>query len=284
MSLNKHFFYLLAPALMTLSSCGHLLHLDRAQNNFSRGAELENQLKFDPQANISASPSMYYTLAYAELGKALNHKKRLSADNVLGTAYTVKALCEWKLKLYERAEGSADAALEELKEVYKTGIRLPRDKALMEALPHLMEIEKVKDSLYAFHQAPLPFEAGKGHYLHFIYDPAANKMARLEKAISEISKVQASVAGNEEVSAYFVMAQLAALKTWSDALDDLLTCIAEDASLEGNTRKEARNWQKAQGNEFLEVKEKELLDRLRTLIPTERGQKLADYWAELIGG
>ena len=271
-----------------MSGCAHLIHLDRAQNNFNRGAELENQLRFNPSSDVSALPSAYYTLAYAELEKALNNKKGLSSDNVLASAYTIKALCEWKFKQYDAAEKSADAALEELKKMRRRNIMLPRDKALMEALPSLMKIDKVKDTLYAFHSPVPPFEAGKDHYLQFIFDPDSTKMASLEAAIHEIGEVEDRTAANEELSAYFVMSQLAALKTWSDALDNLLSCIREDPSFKGDenkaARRKARKWQEEQGDGFLEVKEKELLEKLRNLIPGERGKRLAEYWDLLIGG
>ncbi|MCB9051469.1 MAG: hypothetical protein H6556_18720 [Lewinellaceae bacterium] len=280
--------FLLLTGLALFSSCGHLIHLDRAQNSFNRGAALENQLRFSPQTDISASPSTHYTLAYAELDKALNNKKGLSADNVLGTAYTIKALCEWKLGLYGKAEKSASDALDELEKMEKGGIRLPRDKALMKALPALMEIGRMKDTLYAFHRSAPSFEAGKAHCLEFIYDPDPDKMARLEKAIWKIADVQSSVASNEELSAYFIMSQLAGLKTWSDTNDFLFTCITKDPALDPQTNRAARvkanEWVDEQVKAFEHfLKEKKPVEQLRLLIPDERGQAMANRWAQLLG-
>ncbi len=287
---KKHLYHLFAlAALALLASCSHLIHLDRAQNDFNRGAELENQLRFNPQPDVSVSPSLYYSLAYAELDRALKNKKGLDADKVLGSTYTVKALCEWKLKQYGKAEKSAGEALNVFADMENEGFKMPRDKALMEALPFLMKIDQAKDALYAFHQATPSFEKGKAHYLEYIFHPGPDTLAALESAIREIGKIQESVAFNEELSAYFVMAQLAGLKTWSDALDFLLACIREDASLKGDAnqreKEKARDWQKEQGNGFLEKEKTALLDKLSTLVaPRAKAEELKAYWNQIIGG
>ncbi|MCO6476912.1 MAG: hypothetical protein J5I94_09850 [Phaeodactylibacter sp.] len=294
MPIKKYFIYCFLPFSLTLlTSCRHLIHLDRAQNNFNRGSALENQLRFNPQSDVSVSPAIYYTLAYAELGKAMANKTgQLRNDNVLASTYTLKALCEWKLKRYQKAEQSAKDALEEMRKMQqkmgKDAIALPRDEALMRALPFLMEIDKVKDTLYSFHSSTPPFEKGKMHYLQFIFDPDTTQAARLEEAIREIGRIQQTAGASEELAAYFTMARLAGLKTWSDALNFLLSCIREDDALQGADNRpaweEARTWQKEQGDQHLDEREEELLEKLRMLAPGERGQRLSDYWAELIGG
>ncbi len=294
MPIKKHLVYFFLPiALALLTSCGHLIHLDRAQNSFNRGAELENQLRFNPQSDVSVSPTTYYTLAYAELGKAMANKKGLLRnDNVLASTYTLQALCEWKLKRYQKAEQSASDALEEMKKMRQRmgqdAIILPRDEALMRALPSLMEIDKAKDTLYAFHASTPSFEEGKNHYLQFIFDPDTTQAARLEEAVREIGRIQEAAGANEELSAYFTMARLAGLKTWSDALDFLLSCIRKDPGLEvpdnQAARDEAVTWLKGQGDKYLDKKEQELLKKLQTLVPGENGKRLYDYWEKLIGG
>lgn len=287
---KKHLYQLFAlAALALLASCSHLIHLDRAQDNFNRGAELENQLRFSPQPDVSVSPALYYSLAYAELDRALKNKKGLDADKVLGSTYAVKALCEWKLKQYGKAEKSAGEALNAFADMENEGLKMPRDQALMEALPFLIKIDQAKDALYTFHQATPSFEKGKAHYLEYIFDPDPDSLAVLESAIREIGKIQEAVAFNEELSAYFVMAQLAGLKTWSDAQDFLLSCIREDAALEGDAnrreKEKARDWQRKQGNDFLEKQKTALLDKLTTLVaPRAKAEELKAYWSEIIGG
>ena len=282
---NQIYRFLLLAAMAVFTSCAHLVHLDRAQNNFNRGAELENQLSFNPKPDVSASPSMYYSLAYAELDKALANKNSLSSDHVLATTYTIKALCEWKLAMYDEAKKSADNALDELEKMEKTGMRLPRDKALMEALPALMEIGRMKEELYAFHSSAPSFEASKAHYLEFIYNPDSTKMARLEAAIEKVANVQATVATNEELSAYFVMSQLAGLKTWSDAHNFLLTCIDEnDTTLSEQGKDDAWEWKGRQESAFENfVKEKKPVRKLRRLMRNEQGRELAQWWSARLG-
>ena len=281
---NQIYRFLLLAAMAVFTSCAHLVHLDRAQNNFNRGAELENQLSFNPKPDVSASPSMYYSLAYAELDKALANKNSLSSDHVLATTYTIKALCEWKLAMYDEAKKSADNALDELEEMEKTGMRLPRDKALMEALPALMEIGRMKEELYAFHSSAPSYEASKAHYLEFIHNDST-KMARLEAAIDKVGSIQATVATNEELSAYFVMSQLAGLKTWSDAHNFLLTCIDEnDTTLSEQGKDDAWEWKGRQESAFENfVKEKKLVKKLRKLMPNQQGRLLANWWLKRLG-
>jgi uncharacterized protein with PIN domain len=272
---------LLASTLM-LSACGHLMHLDRAQNTFNQGATLENQLRFSPQSEVSSSPYLYYNMAYAELGKALKNKTALGKDDVLANAYTIKALCEWKLKMYSRAEKSADAALEEYLDMERKGIAMPRDKALMQALPALMEIDKVKSHLFAFH-APdsLSYAAAQQHYQEYIHDSSPDKAAKLEAAIQRLGSVRAQLeGGNEEMVVYLVLSQLAALKTWSDGLDFLRQSLSKDPGLPPGAQREAREFRTAQREQHLTPLKDELLGTLRKLLPNDA--PLVLYWSERI--
>jgi hypothetical protein len=285
LNLKTHSMKLAAmlASLLLLSACGHLMHLDRAQNNFNQGATLENQLRFNPQSEVSTSPYLYYNMAYAELGKALKNKSALGKDDVLANAYTIKALCEWKLKMYSQAEKSADAALDEYLALERKGMLMPRDKALMQALPFLMEIDKVKSHLYAFH-APdsLSYSAAQQHYLDYVYDSSPEKAAKLEAAVQKLNNIRTQLEGNEEMAVYLLLSQLAALKTWSDGLDFLRQSLGKDAALPREAQREAREFRTAQREQHLNPLKEELLEALRKLLPKEQGAPLVGYWSERI--
>lgn len=279
--MKKYLLLLLALAIILLSGCSHLLYLDSAMNHFNQGATLENQLRFQPDIGTSASPYMYYTMAYSDLNKALDKQiDDLRKDQVLGSAYTVKALCEWKLKMYDKALISADKAESEYIEMQKnSGIKMPRDMALMEALPALMEIEKAKDSLFDFRKkGEIPLEATRQYYLDSIFNPDES-MAVLEQAVQSLGLIQEKTASNEDLSAYFLQSQLAGLKTWSDAIDLLRQ---KEKGLPEAARREAENFRKAQRDQFLEPEKAKLLEKLGELLPNEHGNSLVNYWKKII--
>lgn len=285
LNLKAHSMKLAAmlASILLLSACGHLMHLDRAQNNFNQGAALENQLRFNPQSEVSTSPYLYYNMAYAELGKALKNKGALSKDDVLANAYTIKALCEWKLKMYSQAEKSADVALAEYLDMERKGMLMPRDKALMQALPYLMEIDKVKSHLYAFH-APdsLAYPSALEHYQQYIFNSSPDQAAKLEAAIHKLGNIRTQLEGSEDMSVYLLLSQLAALKAWSDGLDFLRQSIGKDSALSRDAQREAREFRTAQREQHLNPLKEELLEALRKLLPKEQGAPLVGYWSERI--
>ncbi|MCB0572128.1 MAG: hypothetical protein KDC66_20320 [Phaeodactylibacter sp.] len=281
--MKKYLTLFYISAVLLFSGCTHLLYLDSAMDYFNQGANLENQLRFQPEAGASASPTMYYSMAYSGLNKALEkQKEELRKDHVLGSTYTVKALCEWKLKLYDKAIQSADAAVEELLAMDQaTGIKMPRDMALMEALPALIEVEKAKESLFSLReQTEATLEEARSYYVSSIFDPDAEKAATLEQAIKKIGEIQKKARGNDELSVYFVQSQLAGLKTWSDAIDLLRQ---KEKGLDEASKREAQEFRKAQRDQFLEPEKGRLLERLGSLLPPgEPGGRLIDYWKKII--
>ncbi len=265
--------------LSLLASCSHLIHLDRAQNSFNRGAELENRSRFSPQNDIAISPSTYYTLAYAELGKALKNKPGLRSDNVLANAYTMKALCEWKLKLYSRATASANEALGQILEMEDEGIRLPRDKALMEALPSIMMIDQAREELALYHEDTLSYDSAKAQYFRLIYNPGAEEKAQLEAALIKIGTIRQQPELGDETATYFIMSQLAGLKAWSDCLDFLRRAmLANKETMSEDAREAATLFRLEQRNGHLDKWKKNLLEELEKKLPEGGENSLYRYW------
>jgi hypothetical protein len=134
---------------VVVSGCAEVNRLREAQEAFSRAADAENRerLADAPSAGFGeaadvASARAGYGAALLEL-EALEADSRakasLEADHLWGTALALKALCEWRLGLHDRALISAAGAA-------ASGDSLgPRDRAMMAALPGLV----MTDQLFA---------------------------------------------------------------------------------------------------------------------------------------
>ena len=282
-SANRLTALLVLAGLSLFSACISIRHLDHAQDNFNRGAALENQLRFNPQTEVLTSPSLYYNSAYSDVNKALQKKDDLKKDDLLANALAIKALCEWRLKMYDEAKKSADSAMEQILGLERKGIRLPRDKTLMEALPSLIAVEQAHQSLYALQKPALAsLAAARDHYTTEIYNADPAKEAKLEEVLKKIEAIRAKVTDIEDLSLYLVQSELTALKTWSDALDFLRQSANKDASLSDSAKKEAREFCSKQRSDFLDPQKKELIEELSKLLPQGTDDPLVKYWDRLI--
>ncbi len=197
---------LILLGLLVLTACAGFKELQNAQNQFSRAATIELTHQFDPQ-NISLDdPDNWYQLAYSNVKKALQNSTSLERDSLLGLAYSLKALCEWKLKKYELVEISRKAALNR--------IHTPnRNYALMTALPDLITIDQTATAL----RQTFPNIHPKGDLIIPFFEkhfPEGHHWPHIESAILQTQEEKATLI-------YLLQAQLSGLKGWSDALDEL---------------------------------------------------------------
>jgi hypothetical protein len=281
MSLSKPTALLLIASSIFLSSCIGIRYLNQAQDNFNQGAALENQLRFNPQTDILTSPSLYYLSAYADVNHALQKKDKLKKDDLLSSAYVIKALCEWRLKKYDQAKVTADWALGEIINLERKGIQLPRDKAIMETLPFLISIEQVYHSLNGIHTPRrATCVASRDHYGKEIFDVESGKKAKLEEAFDNIGDIRARSTDTPEVSLYLVQAQLTALKTWSDALNYLRESAQNEAGFGQNEINEIRSFCKKHRDDFLSPRKDELIRELEKI--RGKGDSLVSYWDRII--
>lgn len=269
--------------LLALSSCSHLIYLDSAQQNFNRAAALDNEMRFSPRSEVPASPSLYYSTAHAFVEKALQNKSALKKDDVLANAYTIKALSEWKLYRYDDAKKTARLALLEYRALEEDKkLFMPRDKALMEALPYLVDLDSAKLALYDNFAGATPgFEQAKKYYILRIFHPDADKSPQLETAVLKIDMVRSQLEGNNDLALYFVSSQLAGLKTWSDALDFLRTSVSKDNSLPDSAKQEARAFITEQYKLYIKPQKEKLLADLSRLAPKPEVEKMKSYWDDL---
>ncbi len=238
-------YTLLLFTLWSATGCVHLIYLDQAQHSFNKAATLEDAQRFtgaqatewtaESQAAQQAlaptnTPEFYYSLAYGQVHKSLKRRGNLKRNGVLSTAYTLQALCEWKLGNHLNAEESAKKSLDAMKE---SQVRLPRDQAMMLALPGLMKTDQVYDvyqEIYAasfgnFSDVVNDAAAAKARYLSFtrkfiqLWDKANQRpsaFAAYEKALK--------VPGiNDETRFYLLTAELGTAKTWLETRDKLET-------------------------------------------------------------
>lgn len=254
-----------------LSSCAHLTYLDNAQDSFSKGAVLENKSLFDQTSASSASPETYYSLAYGQVQSALKSKGKLEKVGVLGSAYTIKALCEWKLKKYSAAKGSAKAAKESMNSG-SDAAELRRDYVIMEALDGLIGIESSNDALYNyFNGEDVTVKGAKSKYMELIANK--NNDAPLQKAFAELTKVNEKAPTKHEVRIYLQSSRFAGMKVWSDALSFTKTILQDNNEFVGETKKRHEK----EEMKFLEMK-KTYLTEFKSILPNGDKNPLYGYW------
>lgn len=230
-------YALLLFTLWNATACAHLIYLDQAQNSFNKGATLENRERenlgkagdswaFDPMAGQEAlvnSPEMYYSVAYGQVRKALQREPKLKKNGVFSTALTIRALCEWKLGDYKNAEESAKESLKAMKS--NGQIRLPRDEAIMTALPGLIKTDQAFDSFMeiksgaadeqALTNAQATADAAKAYYLKFKEKFVLHWSPEHQKACFEYYDTAYKTPGvNPQTRLYLLIAQLGTANTW----------------------------------------------------------------------
>jgi len=194
--------FLILVFVLLLSGCvSHIQTLRDAQEEFNRAASLENALKMDPRqgdvatlGNIHAS----YRLSLKILSDLIvENRTDLEKDNLIGVAYTLKALTEWRLGEYQAALGTVRVVKD-----YPDNTLLPRDKAMAEALRGLIK----NDQAYA-HMVARNYSYGDIKTL-------------LNESLGDMDKGLAVPGAGENLRLYLLMAKLSALKNWLDLKGD----------------------------------------------------------------
>lgn len=196
----RGFLILLFVAL--LSGCvSHLQTLRDAQDEFNRAASLENALKMDPKqgdvvtlGNINAS----YRMSLKILSDLIVEKRaELENDNLIGVAYTLKALAEWRLGEYQ----DALTTIRRVKE-YPANTLSPRDLAMVEALRGLIK----NDQAYA-------------HMVSRDY-PYEDIKTLLNDSLGDLDRGLGIRGAGENLHLYLLTGKLGVLKNWLDLKGD----------------------------------------------------------------
>lgn len=285
----KNLRHLRFIAILTLSiffsSCAHLVKLDYAQRNFNEAATIENAARFS-QTPTSVSPDNYYRLAYAHVNSSLDGrgKKKLDEDGVLGNAYTIKALCEWKLGEYKTARNTAKTAITYLVDDENPNAALNRDAAVMKAMDALINIEEANQMVIKTLAVNPPPNAADSEvfYKEWIDSGDINSPAKIKNAIDMIDKILKSVPPKHEVRTYFGMSKMAALKVWSDALH-FINDNSKDKALSEDERVKLADYRTAKNKEFKVVRER-ALTKFAKIFPEGKDNDIYKYWGFLLGG
>lgn len=196
-SINKFLrIFLVLSLLPVISGCvSHIKELREAQNHFNSAAMLENQLKTDPLSGdalaISTQANASFHLSLKLLTRLIDEKgQKLRNDNLLGTAYTLKALAQWRIGQYDDAINTVAIAKSD-KEIKL----FPRDRALMNALSGL-----IKNDQASWHMAAKDYD----------YDDIKSLL------LSSIEDINSQIRGTDNLGLYLVIARLSVLKNWAD--------------------------------------------------------------------
>ena len=188
-------FALLCLSILITACVSHVTELREAQNQFNLAASLENHLQTDIAAGDAIAVSSQVTSSYRQTVKILadlldSKSQGLQEDNLLGTAYTLKAYAEWRLGDYQAAISSSTAALE--------AKLFPRDLALITALRGLIKNDQA--------------------YFHMQEKDYAYKDIKtlLEEALEDIDKGLATVGKDNRIRTYLLLSELIVLKNWTD--------------------------------------------------------------------
>lgn len=277
-------------------SCARLNYLDQAQNAFNQGASLETNLSFGNPTDLQqpysagnqtmswATPDLCYHMAYAYVNKALSKESQLKADGVLANAYALRALSGWKLGLHTQATESALAAKIALQD---SEVPLPREAALMTALEGLIladqayaGVQQLKAEQQNRATTPNTTEALnlmaniRQQYERDIINSGGN--GKIEKALTILDNAKKEVPGRPELQNYFVMCQLAALKTWLDELDQI-NSLLKRFGFASNNNNELKRWFDQEDGRYSQKRDL-YLGQLANLLPEQKNHALYKRW------
>lgn len=266
---------------ITLSSCGHLLHLNNAQDVFNKGANFENREKFGLSIG-DISPGNYYNLAYAEVQQALRQKGKLAKDGVLASAYTIKALCEWKLHRHGQASQTAKLALQEMNKNESAGIYMPRDKAVMQAIDWLVAIDESNSAIgIILSDSTRTLPDIKYEYKSYIFNDSGEDYGKIELALERLEGIKASVSNNNQTIVYLHLAQMAGMKVWSDALNAFKQQVDQRKNLPEVDRKAYLDWYKTQRRTYADQK-RDQLEALSGFLPEQEESPIYKFWEVIL--
>ncbi len=189
---------LLFCCLIGVSGCvSHIHKLRVAQDQFSKAAYMDNLSKLgDPKAALLAEgdATSSYTMAMQIVSDLIkNHKGSLEKDKLLGTAYTIKAMSEWRLGEFPNAMETVSLALDTPGQSI-----FPRDRTLLEALRGLIKNDQ------AF-----------SHMMRRNY-PYSRTKTLLKDALSNLKSALMKAPKGSKIRLYILVSELAVLKNWAD--------------------------------------------------------------------
>jgi len=205
-------YIVLLVAAAAATGCGGIgtstNRLREAQESFNQAAAAENSLRFDDQlqegpvqGQLASNTAIQngYASALLSLGKIEQQDvERLKSDKLWGNVLALKALTQWKLGLLDQARQTAAEAQQAGAEQL-----LPRDQALLMALPGLI---KVDEAFTTLQRVPAdPSAAQRATALQ-------NVQLLVSDAVTAIDKGRVAAGATHPVQVYLIQAELAAYR------------------------------------------------------------------------
>lgn len=236
---NAQQYFTTLLIILFFSSCSTLSHMDKAQDEFNKGAEIENEALLNQSISLVSPPrssDYYYKRAYSEVNQALLKEGKLKKLEIYVNAATIKALCEWKLNNYDEAKKTAKVATDYMEAKNISADDLPREFAVLHSMSALIGIEDMNEKQSSFFKtSPLTTEAALAEYKKLIHKEAAIA-GNIEKDLEDLESVSGRINDKHEVQTYLVMSKLSALKVWSDALNSIRTTMKKNGNFDGNNQ------------------------------------------------
>ena len=222
---RKHTYTLLflLLALISFNSCApYLKHYTAAQDYFNEAATLDNELKLkvsDENFDLLSPESQVqikYLTALNAIEKVLRgNANTLRQDGLLASAYTIKALSEWKTKRYDASIATAREGLTAIKQASDVGQKAtPRDEAVLRAIPGLIRADQAAALVEA--------SADQRNY--------ENIASTIQSGLSDIDAAIEQAPKGNPVRKYLYTVKLAMLETWLVASADLKGDAGREAS------------------------------------------------------
>lgn len=214
--LNKRNLMPLGLVLVFLmSSCSsYLNYFQTAQEAFNKGAEADNTLKTNPNASVTVMPESNYRMARTFIMKAMGEIKEgnetqtaanLAKDGLLLNAYTIKALSEWKLGMYDEAIKTSRAC--KLTFGNDESVQNQRDYIIMSALESLIYNDSIESYI-----GRINIREGKAD----LSDLDNASLENLKKGFDIIKEQRASLAPDHPVQTYLLISQMSLAKNWKN--------------------------------------------------------------------
>lgn len=266
--------------LLIISSCAHLNKLDLAQRSFSEGATIENNAQFLEQST-AVSPEAYYKIAYISVQESLKKVNKLREDGLLGNAYALKSLCEWKLGKHQAASNNAKIALNYLLDQNNPSALLTRDAAIMKSMDALINLEQLNQLVFdSLNQdEALDLATFKQFFAAQLWGKGGDEKGKLRESFESINSVLKQVPRKHEVRNYLVMSMLTGMKNWGDALHYMNNNRKKLDGEEQEAMKAYYNQEKATYENSRTV----LLRRFARLLPEGEKSRVYKYWAYMLG-
>jgi hypothetical protein len=196
-------------AMTAASGCGTSTNrLREAQESFNQAATAENELRFDvelPEGPVqdpvarNTTIQNGYASALLSLGKLEQQDvEQLKSDKLWGNVLALKALAQWKLGLLDQARQTAAEAQQAGADQL-----LPRDQALLAALPGLIKVDEAFTALQRVPAEPSPAQRAT---------TLGNVQLLVSDALTAIDRGRVAGGPAHPVQLYLIQAELAALR------------------------------------------------------------------------